>query len=260
MFELLILIFVLIFGIQLAFFILAATFKTDKFTDLAYGSTFIFVIVFLFLFFSKQGLIPFLITLLISVWGIRLAVYLFIRIIKTKKDTRFDKIRENFIKFGLFWLFQAVTIWIILLPVIVVLTNKNLDNISILSMFGFAIWIVGFIIETIADQQKFNFKSNINNKNKWIQNGIWKYSRHPNYFGEILVWWGIFIICLPFLSGFYYLTIISPIFITFLLLFISGIPTIEKKYNEKYKNNPDYQSYKKNTSILIPFFVRRLKS
>jgi steroid 5-alpha reductase family enzyme len=124
--------------------------------------------------------------------------------------------------------------------------------INAIMVLGIVIWISGLLIETISDWQKFSFKNNPNNKNLWIQSGLWKYSRHPNYFGEMLCWWGIFIFVLPFIQGLSWLTIIGPIFITFILLFVSGIPPLEKRYDKKFADNKKYQDYKKKTSILIP--------
>jgi steroid 5-alpha reductase family enzyme len=119
-------------------------------------------------------------------------------------------------------------------------------------VLGLTVSCIGLIIETIADYQKFNFKNDPNNQGKWIQSGIWKYSRHPNYFGELLVWWGLFIITIGYLSGALWLTILCPIYLTILLRFITGVPTLEKIYDQKYKDNEDYQRYKESTSLIFP--------
>ena len=111
------------------------------------------------------------------------------------------------------------------------------------------------MIETIADHQKFVFKNK--NPKKFIKSGLWKYSRYPNYFGEMLLWWGLFIMITPYLGGISLLTIIGPIFITFILLFVSGIPMLEKSYNQKYGKDKEYQEYKRSTSKLIPWFPKK---
>lgn len=242
--------------IQVLFFSYAAIFKTDKVTDLSYGLTFIALAIFALIknqtFYSYQILV----TVLIFFWGIRLASYLFIRILKTKKDERFDGIRENFWKFAQFWLLQAIAVWLISLPSSYLLSLKTNTNLNSSMIVGLLVWLMGLTIETIADWQKFTFKNNPNNKNKLIMSGIWKYSRHPNYFGEISCWWGIFIYSSTLQSGLSWLTILGPSFITFLILFVSGIPTLEKKYNERYQNDPTYQTYKKRTSLLVPWFQK----
>lgn len=239
-------------GINLLFFLFANSLKTDKFTDFTYGLSFI-ILVFLFLF-KNQTFYAFqlLITIMVFLWGIRLISYLLIRIFKIKKDSRFDKIRINFIAFLKFWVFQGVAVWIIMLPSIFLLNFKENKTINSVMILGLIIWAIGLLIETVSDWQKFSFKNNLKNKKLWIESGLWRYSRHPNYFGEILCWWGIFIFALPFIQGLSWLIIFSPIFITFILLFVSGIPLLEKRYDKKYADNNNYQKYKERTSILIP--------
>ncbi len=189
---------------------------------------------------------------MVALWAIRLISYLLVRILKIKKDSRFDKIRGKPLEFLKFWAFQGLAVWVIVLPSIYLLNFSENRSISLIMVLGVLIWALGLLIETISDWQKFTFKNNPQNKKLWIQSGLWKYSRHPNYFGEMLCWWGIFIFASPFLEGLSWLTIISPIFITYILLFVSGIPLLEKRYEKKYKNNKKYQEYRKKTSILIP--------
>jgi len=239
-------------GINLLFFLLASILKTDMFTDFTYGLTFI-ILALLFLlknqtFYGYQLLLA----VMVILWGIRLITYLLVRILKIKKDRRFDGIRENPLQFLRFWLFQGVAVWAIMLPLIYLLSLTKDKVLNYVMGLGIVIWTLGLLIETVSDWQKFSFKNNSKNKNLWIQSGLWKYSRHPNYFGEMLCWWGIFIFALPFLQGLSWLTIISPLFITFILLFVSGIPPLEKRYDFKYADNKKYQEYKKRTSILIP--------
>lgn len=238
------------FAIQIIFFTFAASLKTDKFTDLSYGLTFVIISLYHHLTntLTTQSTI---ITSMVVIWGLRLAIYLFIRILKTKKDKRFDEIRENFIEFAKFWILQGISIWIIIIPTALYL-NKDLTNLQMLNYIGIGIWLTGFIIETLADYQKFVFKNDSRNKNKFIKSGLWKYSRHPNYLGEILLWWGIFLYTIPALSNLEYLSIISPIYITSLISFVSGIPLLEKRYDKKFADDADYQEYKKKTGILFP--------
>ena len=155
-----------------------------------------------------------------------------------------------------FWLFQGLAVWVIMLPSSFLLTTSQDKPINLIMLLGMVIWIVGLTIETIADWQKFSFKNLPKNKDLWIQSGIWKYSRHPNYFGEMLSWWGIFVFALPFIQGLNYFIIAGPLFITFILMFVSGIPLLEKKYDAKYANNQKYQKYKSQTSLLIPLPIK----
>jgi len=238
--------------IQIIFFSIAASLRTDKVTDLSYGLSFILISWIIFLIKQQFSVFNIILLMMITFWGIRLITYLFIRINKIGKDKRFDGIRENFAKFAVFWTFQAISIWIILLPATISLSNQVNNKKVVLSFIGLFIWGIGLLIETTADWQKFVFKNDPKNKGKWISTGIWKYSRHPNYFGEMLCWWGIFIFVLPNFSGLQYLSIIGPLFITFILLFVSGVPILEKKYELRYKDNPNYQKYKQRTNLLVP--------
>lgn len=245
------------FVVQIFFFAFAVTFKSDKVTDLSYGLSFVVIAITLLLLRERVSTDVVLLTIMIVSWGIRLAGYLFIRILKIKKDKRFDGIRESFLKFGGFWLLQGISIWIIMIPSTIYIGNESIiTNFSLLTYIGFSIWLFGLIIETIADIQKFKFKNKPENKDNYISTGVWKYSRHPNYFGEMLCWWGIFVYVLPLLSGITYLSIIGPIFITILLLFFSGVPTIERKYNKKYAEDDSYKAYKKSTSLIVPWFKK----
>ena len=224
-------------GIQVLMFLPAFVFKTDKLTDLSYSVTFVLLTLIAFLFNTWQET-KLLLLIMISLWGFRLGTFLFIRIKKWKRDKRFDGMRESFSKFLSFWVIQGITVFVLLIPTFQYL--KNEPKTSMFTLIGVLVFSAGLVIETIADYQKFKSKKRI------LRTGLWKYSRHPNYFGEILVWLGVYLFTMP-VSGF--LGLISPVFITFMLVFVSGIPKIEKKY----ENNKEYQEYKKETPALIPF-------
>ena len=252
MFTSLFQIFLFILSIQLVLFFIAYFFKTDKLTDISYSFTFVLVALYQLLAHPNPSLPQIILTILVSLWGIRLGVYLFIRINRIGKDNRFDNIRPHFFKFLNFWLLQAITIWIVLLPVNIYLSDISQQKLSIVSVVSALLFLVYLAIETVADWQKFVFKLDPNNKDRWIDSGIWHYSRHPNYFGEMLVWWSVYFFVFPDLYGLQHLSIFGPLFISFMLLFVSGIPLLEKKNDQKYKDNFEYQKYKKSTSLLIP--------
>ncbi|QEN05294.1 DUF1295 domain-containing protein [Thiospirochaeta perfilievii] len=238
--------------INLFFFIIAFSFKTDKVTDLSYSLSFVLLAPLLLLssganFTSIQlGL-----TLAIVLWGLRLGSYLLKRILITKTDDRFDDKRDNPANLIRFWLLQTVAVWLIMLPYSKILTLRGDHDITPLTIVGFVLYLLGLIIEAVSDSQKFRFKNREENKNRWMDKGLWKYSRHPNYYGELLVWWGLFIVVTPLLSGFGFLTILGPVTITLLLLFVSGIPLLEKSADKKYGSNKEYIKYKESTSLLI---------
>lgn len=239
-------------AIQLILFIPAYIRRTDKLTDFSYGFSFIVLAIFA-LFSANASTGKMLLAFMITIWGMRLIIYLVIRVIKTKKDSRFDGIRERFWKFFSFWFFQGISVWIIMLPSLLLLSKSHI-TISQLSLLGFLIWIFGILTEGIADYQKSKFKSDPANKGKWIATGLWKYSRHPNYFGEILCWIGIYIYCLPTLMAAgleWFIALVSPLYIMTLLLFVTGLPKLEKQADDKWGKDKAYQEYKKQTSAVI---------
>lgn len=239
-------------GLNFFFFIFAYTFKTDKFTDFTYGLTFILLTL---LYLNSSGTssdVQIALAGLVIIWAVRLISYLLIRILKIKKDSRFDKMRTDLKAYLQFWLGQGFVAWVVLLPASLVLSGEVALTNNPLTHIGLVIWMLGFLIETVADHQKFTFKNKKGNKNKWVDVGLWKYSQHPNYFGEMLLWWGIFIFVLPALSGFQYATIIGPLFITHILINVTGIPPLQARYDKKYKGNKEYQKYKRSTSRLVP--------
>lgn len=237
-------------GINIAMFLPAFMLKTDKLTDISYAIT--FVTVALYSLLSNTITTPsILLMLMIAVWAFRLGSYLLIRIRRTGKDSRFDDKRDSFIKFGGFWLLQGLSVWVIMLSSLLFFAHSQ-QNFSVLSAIGFIIWASGLRIEAVADKQKFNFINNPKNKGKWIASGLWKYSRHPNYLGEIMVWVGVYIYVFSTLDttdkliGF-----ASPAYIMLLLLFVSGVPLLEKSADKRWGDNPKYQAYKQRTSILL---------
>jgi len=235
-------------------FLFAYKFKTDKLTDISYALTFIFLA--LLSFFTKEfSNFKLILLLMLLLWAFRIGIFLFIRIGKIKKDRRFDGIRENFFKFFMFWFLQGITVWIVLLPSLMFFNSGT--QISLITWIGFAVWFIGLAIETLSDLQKYQFNKN-NKKQKWISTGLWKYSRHPNYFGEILCWVGIYFFTFSSLSTIQKIfSINSPLFISILLIFITGLPKLEKYADKKWGKLKEYQKYKKKTSILIPWFQKK---
>lgn len=239
-----------------AFFAYAVARKTDVVTDLSYSLSFAFVSLVLILLNSGVSIVALLPAVLTIVWAVRLGAYLFARIIKTKVDHRFDGMREVPLKFARFWILQAIAVVVILLPVIASVASPEISrDFGTLEIIGMLLWLAGFVLEVLADEQKARFKRN--GSKGFISTGVWKYSRHPNYFGEALLWWGIWIYTLPALSGSLHLSILGPVFITVLLLFVSGIPLLEKSADAKYGADPAYREYKKRTSVFIPLPPRK---
>jgi len=239
---------------QFGFYIPAALCKFDKVTDLAYGTN--FVVLAIITFFLKETFYPrqIVVTIFVCIWGIRLAGYLFYRIIKIGQDHRFDGARENPLKFGAWFFLQFVTIWSFSLPFILLNASSANPSLAWNDYFGWVLFVIGFVCETIGDQQKFVYRNNPENKDHWCDVGIWKLSRHPNYFGEIVLWWGIFASCASILNTWDWFVILGPVFLTIILLFGSGVPTTEKSTDKRFWKLEEYQQWKKRTPVLIPFF------
>lgn len=240
-------------GMQTSFFIIAAACKFDKVTDFAGGSNFLVVALLTFLlgrtYYDRQIAM----TALVLLWGIRLTGYLFYRILKIGEDKRFDDKRGNVLKFAAFWFFQALWVFTVSLPVIYVNAPLEINDAPLVASdyAGIVVFSLGLIIEAVADQQKFNYRNDPSNKGHWCDSGLWYFSRHPNYFGEILVWWGAFLLSVEVIDGKFWTAILSPLFLMAILLFLSGIPLLEQKADERYRTNPEYVAYKKCTSPLI---------
>jgi steroid 5-alpha reductase family enzyme len=237
---------------NMAMFLIAFRNKTDKLTDISYAATFVGLTVYSLITAKELTLSKWILAFMIILWSVRIGMHLFIRINKTGKDKRFDGMRENFWRFSGFWLIQAVTVWAVLIGSSLYFSSGT-KPITAFMAVGIIIWAVGLAVEAVADSQKFQFIQDKKNKGKWIQSGIWKYSRHPNYFGEILVWFGVYVFVVSGLTGSEQLfAMASPLFITFMLLFVSGVPLLEKSADAKWGKDAAYKKYKKSTSVLIP--------
>jgi steroid 5-alpha reductase family enzyme len=252
--------------LQLSCFLIAWTCQFDKITDLA-GSINFILLALLTLFANTNGQIQsraILVTSCLCIARLELALYLFYRVLKRGKDARFDTMRSQFVPFLIFWIFQIIWVWLVSLPVIFINSEVSSAPLPLFSdgrdIFGLILFLIGFITQVISDLQKDTFRANIANKEHVCDIGIWKYSRHPNFFGEIIMWWGIIIIASPQLdsssSKWGWIVILSPLFTMFILLFGSGIPTAEGnnqlRFMKTIEAKAKYEAYRWKTSPLIP--------
>lgn len=242
----------LAFLIQWLVFIPAFRLQSEKFFDLTGSLTYISVISIAALL--SAGLDPrsILLWAVVVVWAGRLGTFLFRRVRKAGKDDRFDEIKPSFFRFLNVWTIQGLWVTFTMAAALIAITTTNHKPLDVFAVIGFLVWLVGFSIEVAADTQKSRFNANPKNKGKFIQTGLWSRSRHPNYFGEIVLWVGVAIIALPVLQGWQWIALISPIFVTLLLTRVSGIPQLEKKAYQKWGGQEDYEAYKQNTPVLIP--------
>ncbi len=250
-------------AINAVFFVFAAFLRTDVFTDITYSLSFVLLSFLLYIMVRPQSLIALAALAMVGLWAVRLGSYLFFRIMRIKVDHRFDDKRDNVVAFGSFWLLQAVSAWIIMLPVAgLVFADDRLANVPIYAFLPFAcVYLAGLALETVADAQKYAFKKRKENEHRFMSTGVWKYSRHPNYLGEMLVWWSIALMGSFVFFGWEWLYMLGPLHITVLLLFVSGIPLLEKSAERKWGDDESYRRYAATTPILVPNpFRRRMPS
>jgi steroid 5-alpha reductase family enzyme len=185
-------------------------------------------------------------------WAARLGSFLFRRVSRHGKDDRFDEIKPSFLRFLNTWTIQGL--WVVLTAAAawIAITSATRVALDGWALAGFVVWAAGFGIEIVADNQKGRFKADPANDGKFISTGLWSKSRHPNYFGEIVLWIGVLLIAIPVLEGWQWVALLSPVFVALLLIKASGIPLLEKKADSKWGGQADYEAYKKNTPVLIP--------
>ncbi len=228
----------------------AILFKRNDVADIAWGIGFLICALYAYLFLGDTFGKSLIVLFLVAMWAFRLSIHIFIRNKGKKEDSRYKKWREDWGKYFLprtylqVFLLQGLLMLVVVMPAVVAIIFGG--KITWLDYVGLTIWTIGFFFETVGDYQLSQFIKNPENKGKILQTGLWKYTRHPNYFGEVTMWWGIWIIAIS--APFTWLTIIGPITITFLILFVSGIPLLE---NRK-KGDPAFEEYKKKTSIFFP--------
>ena len=242
----------LAFLIQWLAFIPAYLLQTERFFDLTGSITYISVTIMAVLLSPVVDGRSILLLALVVIWAARLGTFLFRRIHKAGKDARFDEIKPSFLRFLSTWTLQGLWVTFTLAAALAAITTTTRQELGLFALIGFLVWVFGFAIEVAADAQKSRFRADPKNKGKFIHTGLWAWSRHPNYFGEIVLWIGVAVIALPVLRGWQWVTLISPVFVALLLTRISGVPMLEKRADEKWGGQEDYEAYKERTPVLIP--------
>ena len=243
---------VVAFVIQWIVFVPSYRAQTEHWYDLTGSLTYLTVAIGTLLLAGRFDARSLLLALLVSIWALRLGSYLYRRIQKAGADTRFDDIKPSFVRFLMAWTLQGLWVFLTLAAALAAMTAASAPPLGLLGWLGAAVWAGGFAIEAVADAQKQAFRADPTNKGRFIQSGLWAWSRHPNYFGEILLWTGVALIALPALSGFQYVTLISPLFVYLLLTRVSGVPMLESRADERWGDEPAYQAYKARTPVLFP--------
>ena len=243
------------FTIQWIVFIPSFYFGTERFYDLTGSITYMIVIVTALyhkseFIGSRSDIRSLLIAGFVIIWALRLGSFLFLRVLKDKEDRRFSEWKKNFHQFLRVWTLQGLWVFLTSVAAVTAITSRKIIEPDLFLYIGSFLWVFGFLFESIADYQKRKFRSE--NKNKFIQSGLWSVSRHPNYFGEIVLWFGIALIAFPTLVGPQYVSLISPLFVYLLLTRVSGVHILEKHADDTWGKKKDYKAYKEKTPVLFP--------
>jgi steroid 5-alpha reductase family enzyme len=242
----------LAFIIQWVAFIPAYLLKTEKFYDLTGSITYVSVVVVAVSLDASADPRSLLLSSLVAFWAVRLGGFLFTRIRRKGRDDRFDGIRQSFPRFLMVWTLQALWVTFTASAALAAITSTRPKALDVFAVVGLVIWVFGFAFEVIADFQKSRFNAHPENEGRFIRTGLWARSRHPNYFGEIVLWVGVAVIASPVLQGWQWVTLSSPVLVALLITRVSGVPLLEQKADAKWGGNEDYETYKKRTPVLIP--------
>ena len=245
----------LAFAIQWVAFIPAYVFQTEKFYDLTGSLTYLSVIWVSLAstseVFTKLNGANIAIVLLITMWALRLGTFLFLRIHKDGEDKRFRSIKPSATQFFMTWTLQGLWVSLCSMCALTALSSETGVIVNAFFYIGLGLFVFGFSTEVIADKQKSKFRSIPENRDKFITTGLWAKSRHPNFFGEIVLWTGIAVMSFSSLEGLQYLTLISPIFTYLLLVYVSGVRMLEARADKKWGGDEEYIKYKSETPVLM---------
>ena len=239
------------FALHWAVFVPSYAFKTEHYFDLTGSLSYITTVVAAIVFNPSLDLRDLIICAMITVWALRLGSFLFWRIKKDGQDKRFIVMKTKFTWFLMTWTIGGLWVLVTMAAGLAALTSNITAELGLISYLGIALWLFGFVVEVTADNQKTEFRKNPDNRNRFITTGVWSWSQHANYFGEITLWFGLALVSLPVLSGWQLATLISPVFVYFLLTKVSGIPLLDRLAKQKWGTDSDYLSYTQATSKLL---------
>lgn len=243
---------VIAFAIQWVAFVPSFWARTEKYYDLTGSFTFVTVVLTALLTTARFDLQSLALAGLVLLWALRLGLYLARRVHKAGEDKRFKAIKHSASRFFLAWTLQGLWVSFTAAAALAALAAAQPGEFGVLGIAGVCVWAFGFAFEAVADWQKSRFAADPANRGRFITTGLWSLSRHPNYFGEIVIWIGIAAIAFPSLKGWSLLTLVSPLFVALLLFRISGVPLLEKAADERWGGQAAYEEYKRSTPVLIP--------
>lgn len=243
---------ILAFAINWAVFVPSFRARTEHWFDLTGSLTYLSLLAAALLLIPAPDARAWLLAALVAAWALRLGTFLFLRIRRDGKDGRFDALKQHALPFLQVWTLQGLWALLTLSCALAAMTAPVTVPLGLSAVLGTLLWVAGFAIEAVADQQKRAFKADPANEGRFITTGLWAWSRHPNYFGEILLWIGIAVIALPTLAGWRWVTVVSPLFVILLLTRISGIPMLESRARKRWGDDPEFQAYVRDTPVLVP--------
>ncbi|CAN7509855.1 DUF1295 domain-containing protein [Microbacterium foliorum] len=246
------------FAIQVIAFIPAMILRTERFFDLTGSLTFLAISVALVLLTPMPDARSWILAAMVILWAARLGSFLAMRVHKAGSDGRFDEIKGSPVRFLQVWVIQGAWVSITAAAAWIAISTDAAARAPIgwLTVVGIVVWLLGMTIEIVADAQKSAFRADPKNKDEFIRTGLWSRSRHPNYFGEIVIWVGVFLTAAPVLAGWQWVAILSPLFVILLLTRVSGIPLLEARAEKKWGDRADYVEYRESTPSLIPRLTR----
>ncbi len=239
------------YAINWAAFVPAYLGQTERFYDLTGTLTYLVVVAVAFVL-GGGGARPVMLATLVVVWAVRLGSFLVTRIAKDGSDGRFDSIKPKPLRFLMTWTMQGLWVTLTVGCALAAMTAERSTELDLWALVGLVIWLLGFTFEAVADQQKRAFRADTSNDGRFITGGLWAWSRHPNYFGEIVLWVGVAVIAVPALSGWQFVTLVSPLFVTVLLTRISGVPLLEARGRQRWGDDAEYRDYVARTPVLVP--------
>ncbi len=225
--------------------------QTEQYFDLTGSVTYLTVTVIAITTTAELDTRTLLLGAAIVLWAGRLGTFLFRRVTRDGGDGRFDTLKLDSLVFLRVWMLQGLWVTITAGAALAAMTSGAKQDLGIVGVVGLALWVVGFVIEVIADRQKSAFRADEANDGRFITTGLWAWSRHPNYFGEITLWLGIAILATPALADWQIATLISPLFVFVLLTRISGVPLLERRGLKRWGDDPEYQAYLATTPVLM---------
>ncbi len=240
-----------VFAIQWLAYIPAYLLQTEKFYDLVGSFSYLLLVGLALALSTDLDARSLLLASLVALWAVRLGSFLVLRIRRDGRDSRFDRIKPSALRFFLAWNTQGLWVLYTSACALAAIAGTTPAPLGLFDLLALALWLFGFTIEVVADAQKRAFRARFGEE-RFIDTGLWARSRHPNYFGEIMLWIGVALLALPALEGWRYLTLVSPVFVFLLLTRVSGVPLLERKAEERWGSDPAYQAYRDRTPVLLP--------